>query len=354
MAPLAPSFARPSDAEMMLGEDFSGEDEPVAVQQPKRLLVKSLIGAAVLGGVAFCGLRSFASNESEPGSVHFGDHRIELAEAMHPHVAVVGGLMKAWGDGAFHGDACMEKAKEHFTDDVVTDATAPANYADMYKKYHGIAGLCEWCANLEKFNFSTFKIEEMYPSGDDKVLAQATYVPTLISGGTTGEPNEDGQIWTVKDGKVSAVTFVFTEIAKIDSLFYAEQRKKEISETSAVDVVGEIFKMWGEGKFAKNDDACKEASKPVVSDSFESSKWGPITEDLTGLEGWCKMGATLAGYKFTDMQPPVLMKRAPEEVIMVFKYKLDGESMHDQHLWTVEGGKVTKHEAVISDIKAYD
>merc|ERR1719197_150444 len=143
-------------------------------------------------------------------------------DAIYPKltdVELFDALVQSW----FKGQMAQE-ADFYFADDFVLDATASVTRTDMYKKYHGPAGLKEWLINLEVLDFTgppMIKIEkgELLEDGSVKQVMEFKMKHTA-TGKSTELLKEDGAIWKFKDGKATEATFHFgVHSAAIDEVF---------------------------------------------------------------------------------------------------------------------------------------
>merc|ERR1740117_1273617 len=122
--------------------------------------------------------------------------------AKYDSKAIVQKVMGDWGMGLYHGGACKATAENGpWAQDLVVDASGmDMKNTDIYKKYYGINGLCEWFANQEQISFKDFKIDFMF-IGREGVILQVSNTPTF------------------KDGKITAMKFYFGDAVAMDALF---------------------------------------------------------------------------------------------------------------------------------------
>jgi hypothetical protein len=361
------SFQQATDLEMILSTEEEVREVGPA-QKPQRYFLKSLVGAALLGGLALCGSQAFGHANTKAPTEPFGQ-TIELADV---GLATVQKVYGAWGTGKFHGDGCEENAKEFYTEDTIVDVRAPAVNTGLFKEYKGLKGLCEWIAKFEVYNFSTLKFEQLYAAQGDKVMAIVTYVPTLVSGKKGKDNVEDGQIFTVTDGKVSHAAVWFAGIAALDGLL--GDKKFEPEAGDGMKVMEDMMMDFGKGKFAGDD--CLDTAKKFFHEKlvFGKGKFAGYdclekklvaegrSKDTTyeksweGPEGYCKRiqktGPKMA--KMNNFKTPVMYERAPGQVLVKNVFELEGKRHVDFHLWKIDDGMITEHNMVSDDRELFD
>jgi len=153
---------------------------------------------------------------------YFGDAvAMDALFAKYDPKAIVQKVMGDWGMGLYDGAACKGTAENGpWTKDLVVDASGmDMKNTDIYKKYYGTDGLCQWFANQQQISVKDFKIDFMFINREGVVL-QVSNTPTVKATGREADyPMQDMSRFTIKDGKITAMKFYFGDAVAMDALF---------------------------------------------------------------------------------------------------------------------------------------
>ena len=104
-----------------------------------------------------------------------------------------------------------------FHDTVVADARGVPG-VDGFKMYTGLDEMVHWLAFLSTIEFKDFCTDWSHAVDEGAVVVQqVSYVP--IRDGNTGPKMRDLQRWTVEDGKVKAVDFMWQLPVELAAVF---------------------------------------------------------------------------------------------------------------------------------------
>jgi ketosteroid isomerase-like protein len=346
------------DHQSLMDVESSEEMTSSNVRVQRFGLLKKTALAAAVGALVVVGVNHIQPSGSlSPPQADTG--AITNQAEMDANSAVVAQVMGDWGKGLYHGAACKATAEKMFTKDFVADASGNnMKNTDIFKKYHGIDGLCEWVANLEQMDFKGFKIESMLPSGDNEVILQTINTPKVKATGKTAEhPMHDMQKWTVTDGKVSATKFYFGDAAEMDALF---------AKNDAVAIVGNVMGGWGKGLY--HGAACKATAEKTFTKDFVADASGydmkntDIFKKYHGIDGLCEWVANLEQMEFKGFAIDSMTPIGDNEVILevsstpkvIATGKEPDHPVHDIQRWTVKDGKVSATKFFFSDAVAMD
>jgi hypothetical protein len=275
-------------------------------------------------------------------------------------VAAVMGMFGAWGRGLFHGDKCLEAVPEFYSEDFIFDVRAPTQNTGMFKIYEGVDGACAFLQNLERFDLTDFRVDNAYPGKGDQVLVQVSYKPKLATSKTSAlDRVHDGQIWTVKDGKLVRDEILIGGPLAFDSLLGETMPIKSDDDTK---LIQGAFKAWGAGKF--HGDACLDASKKFFADDIVVDASAPMENTdmmmvYRGIDDFCnKWIKNLERIPFTDFTPFQFYSKSPGTVVVQVMYGLEGDdactTFVDTQKWTVNNGKISKFKILWGNTKAWD
>jgi len=350
----------------------------VQVQRFGRVMKAAL--AAAVGALVVVGVKHIQPS----GSLRADSSAVTNQAEMVARSEVVGRILSGWGEGLYHGEACQGTAEKTFTDDVVVDASGmDMKNTDIYKKYSGIYGLCQWFANQEQISFKDFMIKTELPSGygkhgedrkddglpsgwggpgrsNDVIVVKVSNIPTVIATGKEADsPMQDMSRWTVsKDGMISEMDFHLGDSERMDELFAKYDAKA---------IVEEVMGDWRMGLY--HGAACKVTAEK-----------GPWTEDLVvdasgmdmyntdiyktyhGIDGLCEWFAnqeqiTFKGWKIETMLPSgyndLILHVSHTPTVKATGKEAD-RPMHDDLHWTIRGGKISAMKFYLGDADAMD
>merc|ERR1719162_2779196 len=231
---------------------------------------------------------------------------------------------------------------------------------DIYKKYHGIDGLCKWFANQEQISFKGFKIESMLPSDDaNELTLHVSNTPTVKATGKEAyHPMQDVWRWTIKDGKISAFKFYFADAVAMDALF---------SDYDSKAIVQRVMGDWGMGLY--HGAACKVTAENgpwhedlVVDASGMDMKNTDIYKKYYGTDGLCAWFANQEQISFKGFKIDFIIPRGNNGLTLHVSntptVKATGKQavrpMQDVWRWTIKDGKISAMKFYFADAVAMD
>lgn len=267
---------------------------------------------------------------------------------------VVGTMYKTWSTTGFTKD----NLPALITDDYkLSFACSPfvASCPALYKEYSGVDGFLEWqAATNAVFDFKSFQMVGIAPlAGTNKVLVEASFIPTLVGGKTTGERLFQVHEWTVVGTKVSSFSaYVKTADAGV---------QENLLEPSPASVVDAAFAQWAKGFTAENaaplfsDDYVLDFTPPPGSAPPKSKFYGKYT----GIAGLLEWQTYCSEFDFSSFKMEGRSAISPTEVLVEISYiptlksgKTTGKRVSDVQKWTVVGGKATAFKVWPGDYAA--